>query len=51
MSSGRIDNNIYDGSIPTDRKDIIDTPSLAFFKEGKALNALSHEWKNYIDPR
>ena len=44
-------NFIYDeyGDI-TYTKEIGSTSQFAFYKDGKAMRALSPEWKNYVDP-
>ena len=43
-------NEIIDGNIKKSKvdKDITSTPSLALYKDGKALNALCPEWKKYF---
>ena len=49
--SGSITNLIYDDNLnSTDKEIITSTPSLAFYKDGKALNALCPEWNKYADP-
>ena len=41
-----ITNNTLDGNENVDGKDIQSTPELAFYKDGKALKALSAQWKD-----